>query len=205
MNENLNFSDDAPMSPPRRPINYGQIWGTVIFLTVIGCGIWYLINNFRTQSREKHAAEMRQQQTDARVTALALKYNAITNWEASLPDRGGAQPFSIDVATALIRDDVPPWERQSVLIKCNLTDVFEQNGKFFISLSSADALNGLSLELQCNPDQLKVFTSTNGFSSFAVVARCHEVQRLPGDEAGFSVKGELLDALQLSKPNPNEN
>jgi hypothetical protein len=49
----------------------------------------------------------------------------------------------------------------------------------------------------CNPEQVKTFTGTKGFSSFAVVARCHEAQRLTGDDEGFSVKGEFLDAVQL--------
>ena len=35
------------------------------------------------------------------------------------------------------------------------------------------------------------------FRRFAVIAQCHDVQRLPGDTDGFSVQGELLDAVQL--------
>jgi hypothetical protein len=78
-----------------------------------------------------------------------------------------------------------------------LNDVFEKDGKIIASLSSVDAVNDLSLELQCNPGQLATFTGTNQLASFAVLARCHEVQRMNGDGNGFSVKGELLDAIQL--------
>lgn len=186
---------------PHRRIDSGQVWGTIFFVAVIGCGVWYLINNFRTQSRENHATETRQQQTDASIAALALKYNAITNWESSLPDRGGAQPFSIDLFSVLYGSN-----QQAVLIKCNVNDIFlstddTNNAKFIVSLSSIDTANSLSLELQCTPVQAKIFASTNQLSSFAVVFKCREVKRevqqLNGDDEGFSVKGQLLDAVQL--------
>lgn len=146
---------------------------------------------------------MRQQQTDASIATLALKYNAVTNWEATLPDRGGAQPFSIDVSRAL-NISANPYDaldgtNRPVLIKCNVNDIFEKDGKIIASLSSADTTNNLSLELQCSPAQATTFASTNQFLSFAVIARCQEVKRLSGDDEGFLVKGELLDAVQLSE------
>jgi hypothetical protein len=163
------------------------------WLALAGGAAWFGTHYFLTQAWENHAAEMRQQQTDASIAALALKFNAVTNWEASLPDRGaGGQPFSIDVSRALTGSN-----QQPVLIKCSLNDVFEKDGKIIASLSSVDAVNDLSLELQCNPGQLATFTGTNQLASFAVLARCHEVQRMNGDGNGFSVKGELLDAIQL--------
>lgn len=183
---------------PRRRINSDTIWGIIIGLAVIGGAAWFAIHYFQTQAREHHAAEIQQQQTDARIATLVLKYNAVTNWEASLPDRGGAQPFSIDVSSALIRDDVPEWARQPVLIKCNVNDIFEKDGKIIASLSSVDTTNSLSLELQCSLVQAKVLDSTNQLSSFAVVFKCQEAQRLSSsDGEGFSVKGELLDVVQM--------
>lgn len=175
----------------------------ICWLTVIGGVAWYFIHQHQTQAREDHAAEMRQQQTDASIAALALKYNAVTNWESSLPDRGGAPPFSIDVSSALIRsesgkDDPLGIETKPVLIKCNVNDILKKNGKIIASLLSADTTNNLSLEFQCSQAQVKTFTCTNQLS-FAVIFKCQEVKRLSGDDEGFFVKGELLDVVQLSE------
>jgi hypothetical protein len=179
--------------PERRRIDWGLVGTWIFWLAVIGGGAWYLTHYFLTQAREHHIAEIRQQQKDASIVALALKYNAVTNWEASLPDRGaGEQPFSIDVARALIGSN-----QQPVLIECNLDDIVEKDGKIIAGLSSVDTVNSLSLKLECSPGQLTIFTGTNQLLSFVVVARCHEVQRLPGDDEGFSVKGELLEAIPL--------
>lgn len=188
---------------PRRQINSETVWLIIIGLIGIAVAAWYFIHQHQAQVREDHAVEMQQQQTDASIAALALKYNAVTNWEASLPDRGGAQPFSIDVSRALniLTNPFDAFDGtyRPVLIKCNVNDIFEKNGKIIASLSSADTTNNLSLELQCNPVQAATFASTNQISSFAVVFKCQEVKRLSGDDEGFLVKGELLDAVQLSE------
>jgi len=169
----------------------------LIWLAVIGGGAWGLIYSHQANVREQRAAEIRQQQTDASIAALALKYNAVTNWESSLPDRGGAQPFSFEVLRALYGSN-----QQAVLIKCNVNDIFlntddTNNVKFIVSLSSADTTNNLSLELQCSPVQAATFASTNQISSFAAVFKCQDAKRLSGDNEGFLVKGELLEAIQL--------
>jgi|SRR5665213_2630531 len=202
MNE-TDIDNQSTHDAPRRRINSGQVYGTIFFVAVIGCGVWYLINYFSTQAREKHATEMRQQQTDASIAALALKYNAVTNWEALLPDRGGAQPFSIDVSSALIssesgKDDPLGIETKPVLIKCTINDIFKKDGKIIASLSSADTTNSLSLELQCSPAKAITFYTNQLSIFFAVVFKCQEAQRLSSSDGdGFSVKGELLDVVQL--------
>jgi len=119
-------------------------------------------------------------------------------------NRDGAQPFSIDVSRALnipanLLDAVFDGTNRPVLIKVNVNDIFEKNGKIIASLSSADTTNNLSLELQCSPAQAITFASTNQDLSFVVIARCQQVKRLSGDDNGFLVKGELLDAVQLSE------
>jgi hypothetical protein len=187
---------------PHRQIESETVWLIIIGLIGIVVAAWYFIHQHQTQAREKHAAEIRQQQTDACIAALALKYNAVTNWEVSLPDRDGAQPFSIDISRALIRSesgrgDSLGIETKPVLIKCNVNDIFEKNGKIIASLLSADTANSLSLELQCSPAQVITLASTNQLLSFAVVFKCQEVKRLSGDGEGFFIKGELLDAVQL--------
>ena len=202
---------------PRRQISSEQIWGTIIFLAVIGCGVWYLINNFRTQARENHAAEMRQQQKYASFAALVLKYNAVTNWASSLSSRG----FSIDVSRALIQSNGQP-----VLIIMELKDVAENKGGCTALFGKDDlpsATYQLSVELKCTPEQAGQLLKTpdNIFpQKFAVVARCEEVIRpkfkvsfggVSSSEDGVEsspivlddssdvilVKGEFLDAVQL--------
>jgi hypothetical protein len=197
---------------PHRRINSGQVWGTILFVAVIGGGAWYLINNFRTQSRENHATETRQQQTDASIAALALKYNAVTNWAAALSNR----VFSIDVSRALIRSNGQP-----VLIKMDLKDVAENNGGYTALFGKDDITNGtfqLSVELKCTQEQANQLlkkTDSGYFQTYAVVARFDKVVRpkfqmtgsFDGEDASieldaspdvFLVKGELLDAIRLS-------
>jgi hypothetical protein len=174
------------------------------WLAVIGGGVaWFFIHQHQTQAREHRAAEFQQQQKDASIAALALKYDAITNWAVALPYRGFGRHFSIDVSRALIRsasgkDDPLRIETRPVLVMCGLRDIADKDGKIIASFSYWERnVQEFSLELQCSPKQLKSFTGTNEYSQFVVVARCREVQRLSGDSEGFSVKGELLDAIEL--------
>jgi hypothetical protein len=192
--EQSGIGDDPLPNLPRRRMEWGTVGGWLLLLAVIGGVAWYLISAHLAAVRNQRAAEIKQQQQAADITALVLRYNAVTNWQESLPDRGlGQQPFSIDVSRALIGR-----HQQPVLIECNLNDVFEKDGRIVASLSSTrGGAYDLSLELQCNPEQVKTFTGLKEYSHFAVVARCHEVQRLSGEDGGFSVKGELLDAIKL--------
>jgi hypothetical protein len=179
-----------PPLAPRRHIDWA-VWLCV--LALVGVGAWYFISNHLATVKEKNAAKIQHNKRRADIAALVLKYNAVNNWEASLPDRSaGTQPFSIDVSRALVGSN-----QQPVLVECFLDNIVEKDGKIFVSLSSVDPVNNLSFELQCYPDKLQTFTDAKSFSTFAVIARCHEVQRLTGDTDGFLVKGELLDVVQL--------
>jgi hypothetical protein len=81
-----------------------------------------------------------------------------------------------------------------------LFDIVEKGGNLTASLlnTEAGAENTLALQLQCSPDQEKTFASVTSLRKqrLAVIARCHEVQRSPQDFE-FSVKGEVLDVVQL--------
>jgi hypothetical protein len=188
---------------PWRRVEWGTVGGWLLFLAVAGGVAWYFIHQHRAHVKEQHVAEIQQQKIDASIAALTLRYKAVTNWAAALPDRGFGEHFSIDVSRALIRsasgkDDPLRIETRPVLVKCHLKDIAEKDAKIIASFSSLDAdAPDLSLELQCNPEQLKSFTGTNELSQFAVIARCHDVQRLGGDVEGFSVKGELLEVISL--------
>ena len=172
-------------------MNKIYIW--IFWIALAGGVAWYFLHQHQKQVKEQRATEIQHREADTRIVALALKYNAVTNWESSLPVRGGGeQPFSIDVSRAMLGSN-----QQPVLVKCNVRDVFEKDGKIIASLSSMDTANSLSLELQCNPVQSKIFTNTNQFADFGVVFKCQEVHRLSGGDDGFAVKGELLDVVQM--------
>jgi hypothetical protein len=159
-------------------------------LAVIGGVVWYFIHQHQTQAREDHAVVMRQQQTDASIAALTLKYNAVTNWEASLPDRGAGQPYSIDVSRALIQSNGQP-----VLITMVLADVEEENGSFTAWFVKDDITNGtfkLYVYLKCTQEQANHFLEKTGndFSkTYAVIARLDEVGR-PSLKVSGSGEGE---------------
>jgi hypothetical protein len=162
-------------------------------LVVLGFAVWYFIDTHQTQARQKHAAEIRQEQMGAIFATLTSKYNATTNWEASLPDRGiGSHALSIDVSQALIGDNQRP-----VLFECVLDDIVQKDGKTIAKLLPLDPKVIIdNFALQCSPEQVKKFTDAKGDLFFAV-ARCHQVQRTASDDGSFSVEGDLLDVVQL--------
>jgi len=191
----------------------------LFWLAVIGGVAWCFMHQHKTQVREQRTVGIRQQQKDASIASLALKYNAVTNWEESLPDRGaGAQPFSIDISSALIRSNGQP-----VLLELNLEDVAGKNGSYTAQFSQFYLTNQffqLSIELQCTVEQVKrllAVRENNGIQC-AVVARIAEVSRpkfkLTGSASGsgedavlsvelndsqdvFLARGELFDIVQL--------
>lgn len=200
----------------------------LIWLTVIVGVAWYLISTHlatvRQQQAAEKAAETKLQQTAASIAALALKYNAVTNWDALLPDRGAGQPFSIDVSRALIRSNGQP-----MLIKMDLVDVEEHSNNYTASFSK-DVItpNGtfrLYDYLKCTQERANQLLKKpdNDFSqTYAVVARLNGVEhpriRVRGSGEGedsrieidsssdiFIAHGELLDVVQLPQSNPNEN
>ena len=197
---------------PRRRVDWEMIGVWLFWLAVIGGVVWYVTSNrLAVESKrraERQAAETERLQTDTSLAMLALKFNAVTNWGALLPQQS-LRPFTLDISRALVRSN-----HQPMLVKCDLIDLFERDGKIFANFSAREASVRLSLELQCSPDQLKSFTGSNEFSEFAVVARFDSVVRpkfqvngnLDGEDSiieldvssdVFQVKGELLDALRL--------
>lgn len=195
-------------------------WG--FWVALAGGVAWYFLHLHQTQVREQRAAEIRQQQKDASIAALALKYIAVTNWEAALPDRGAVgQTFSIEISRALIQSNGQP-----VLIIMDLKDVAENKGSCTALFGKDDISNGtfqLSVELKCTQEQASQLLKTTGnnlFQKYAVVARCEEVVR-PKFKVSFGgvsssedgeysspivlddssdvilVKGEYLEAIRL--------
>ncbi len=217
------ISDVPPPVTHRRRIDWGSVGSWIFWLALLGGGAWWLAHHLLTQARERHTAEIRQQQQEAAVkaaiTALALKYNAVTNWTAALPDRGWGERFSIDVSRALIRSNGQP-----VVMMMDLKDVAENNGGC-TAMFASDSVGithgsfGLSVELRCTQEQAnQLFTTTgNGrLQPYAVVARVDKLVRpkfkasssWDGEDSSidmeassdvFLVNGELLEAIPLPR------
>ena len=214
--KNESQEDYTLTMPERRRVNWEMVGGLLIFLVPIVCVAWYYFHEHQIQLKVKLAAEIRQQREDASIAALASKYNAVTNWSASLFSRG----FSIDVSRALIQSNGQP-----VLIIMGLKDVAESRDGCTALFSKDYVPNEtyqLSVELKCTLAQASQLLKTpdNIFpQKYAVVARCEEVMRpkfkvsfggVSSSEDGDSspivlddssdvilVKGKLLDALKL--------
>jgi hypothetical protein len=191
----------------------------LISLAVIGGVAWDLISTHLATVKQQQAAEKavetKQQQKDAGLAVLALKYNAVTNWEASLPDRG-LYSFSIDVSRALIQSNGQP-----VLIIMSLVDV-EENSNSYTASFSKDVIttNGtfqLYVYLKCTQEQanqLLKIPNSDFSKTYAVVVRLDGVERprirLHGSGEGedsrididtstdiFFAFGKLLGAISL--------
>ena len=150
------------------------------------------------------------------LAVFALKYNATTNWETSLPDRGANQPFSIDVSRALIRSNGQP-----VLIITDLVDVEENSNSYTASFEKyVITTNGtfdLYIYLRCTQEQANHFLEKTGKDlsrTYAVVAHLDEVGRpslkvsgsKEGEDSNIDIDtssgiyfafGKLLDAISL--------
>ncbi len=191
----------------------------LIWLAVIGGVAWYLISIHMATGRQQQAAEKvaetKQQQKDASLAALASKYNAVTNWEALMPNRG-LHTFSIDVSRALIQSNGQP-----VMTIMGLVDV-EENSNSYTASFREDVIttNGffqLYAYLKCTQEQANYFLKNTGndFSKeYAVIAHLDEVGRpslkLSGSREGedsnidvdsstgiYLAFGKLLDAISL--------
>ena len=77
-----------PPLPPRRHPDWA-VWLCV--LALVGVGAWYFISNHLATVREKNAAKIQHNKRRADIAALVLKYSAIKNWEASLPNRSAGR------------------------------------------------------------------------------------------------------------------
>ena len=70
---------------------------SLLLLVVLGIAVWYFIDTHQAKTSENRAADLREQQRDAAIAAIASKYNAVTNLEAKLPNQGLGPQLSIDV------------------------------------------------------------------------------------------------------------
>jgi len=142
----------------------------LLWLAVIGGVAWYVIHYRRAQAKEHHAAEIRQQQTDASVAAFALKYNAVTNWEAQIPERA----FTIDISSALIQTNGRP-----VVLVMDLKDVARQGDTYVARFNQFYLFSELYLELKCSKDQAEQLLQTQetSFTPCVLLARISEVSR----------------------------
>ena len=78
--------DDWPVDLPPRSIDWDMVkhWlgiavGWLFAFAVIGGLVWYFVREHSAAVRQKHADEMRQQQTASNIAALVAKYNTVTN------------------------------------------------------------------------------------------------------------------------------
>jgi len=172
-----------------KPKNGSKI-GCIKFLLIllfclavfVGVVWWYCSHEDQQQGEEQHAIVIRQQQKDASIAALALKNNAVTNWAASLPDRGMGGVFTIDLTKALVRTNGQP-----VAMEASLEDVSERGGAFTVHFSVFDFTSphphtfNLRLELNCNAQQaeylLKSKPAIAGYADFVVVATIESISR----------------------------
>jgi hypothetical protein len=223
--------DPEPSRLPEINSNFGSKIKTkfltlLFWLAAIGGVAWYFTQRYRGQLEEQkwqHNVEIQQQQKDDSIAALALKYNAGTNWATSLPDRGYGNFFTVDVANALIRKN-----GQFVAIMVELEDMSDKDGAFtaqFFVLPSHNQLAGsyknlpIHLSLLCSKKQaeilLKIDPDNHAFGKrFAVVAKVESVSRpafeVENAETGdsyqidfsstpyvFFAKGQLVDVIPL--------
>ena len=165
---------------------------SLLLLVVLGIAVWYFIDTHQAKTSENRAADLREQQRDAAIAAIASKYNAVTNLEAKLPNQGLGPQLSIDVSRALVGDD-----KQSVLFICILDDIRNEDGKNFAELIPLEPPIIHTLTLACSPEQATTLDSATGKPVFAVIARCHQVKRTSDDDETFVATGEMLDVLCL--------
>jgi hypothetical protein len=138
------------------------------WLAVIGGVAWYFIHQHLTQVREQHTIEIRQQQKDASIAALALKYNAAQDWENLLTNKTSV--FKIDVQDAFLNKSTP-FEFTGTL-----EDVGREGGHIVADFTvHTGALISLSLRLICSDDQRKVLTHKG--ARYAIIANIQKVMK----------------------------
>ena len=155
-----------------------KIAGLFWVVIIVGGAVWFLSDYLRqchNQQQATLAAFQKEHNFAASVAALALKYNAVTNWESSMSDRGHG-PFSIDLSRALI-----PTNGQPLLVVMTLLDIEENNGIYTAYFSKDDNTNNmltLAVHLKCTEEQSNYLlkrVSKDSTDTFAVVARFNKV------------------------------
>jgi hypothetical protein len=159
------------------------------WLAVIFGVAWYFMHQHQTQVEEQRAAEIReqqfaikQQQKDASIAALALKYNAATNWEKNLPRHGATSAvFSVDVQKALTSASpiIFTAHLHDVAMATNGMPYAEFTQKYNRAKSATDPDFELILSIQLTDEQAQKILNTPQdvfLDEYAVVAKISKIE-----------------------------
>jgi hypothetical protein len=138
----------------------------LFWLAVIGGAAWYFLHQHQSQVREHRTAQIRQQQKDASIVALALKYNASQDWQKTLTNKTAL--FTVDVQDALLNKSAP------LEFTGDLVDIRRDGGRIVADFTVHTAAGFLLwLRLICTEDQRKILTDKD--ARYAIIADIQKV------------------------------
>ena len=155
----------------------------IIVIVVVGYFGWRTISR---KQREKTEAI----QTKKKISTLAERYNAVTNWQDKFDEngikigKGHRNVYTTDIESALIQNNGRP-----VLIVGYVFDVTKIDDRYYLGIMAFEYPD-LSFMLRCQSKhaELVLTQPTDDGTSFAVVANVVSVSR-PAFEADALIEG----------------
>jgi hypothetical protein len=159
-------------TPP--PINVSRL---LVSLGVAGALLWGYLTYQRAgeerEKREQAAYDAKDKATEKRVSQLASRYDAVTDWRKSLGSKDIVrQTYSAELTPLFVRSDERP-----ILFIALVRDVSSEPDGYTIHFETQANLSQVKLLLQCTPEQAQLVMShpADYENLYAVIAQIREV------------------------------
>jgi len=136
-----------------------KILGGLIVFLCAGVLIWWFLHSGHVKDEVKKAAEERRRISDiiSRVESVAQslceKHHAVSGWDKKVDDHDGSATFTLDMQSALMRNDSAP-----ILLLCSLDDIYRDKDGYYARFSTLTnelkPYGVIELTLKCDAAQV---------------------------------------------------
>lgn len=174
-------------------------WGTIIFAAILLVVIFGLVSRNNSEKQEKAEEQKLEQekriQTANTVSAMAEKYNAVTDWKDNFKGRFSFldSTYTIELQDAIVKTDGRP-----ILFFSGLNDIVQKDGKYYLYFG--DLFGGFSgpdilFILEATPDLIKeiIAHKHNCLENYAVISQIKEVEKVRFQLTSTAVDSEKID------------
>jgi len=180
---------------PKPPISFQSVSHLIVTAVVLIAAVGgYVAYKRHEDTRVAQQRAARQAQFISRISELATKNDAATDWQKAISTLGNQRKiYTAELQTLLVRHDGRP-----VLVFASLQNVGDSHGRTVLYLDDAARLeSNLKLQLDSTPDQKHLVMSSEPPHTFAVVARIRSVEYVVGSDSSLAT-GDCVDLMPVS-------